>query len=212
MASKPPDRRGLLRHEGSDLSEASTVIASPPPEPSSIFQRHGYHKMGSQDLTDPSPRYQSPNLETGAQGLGISHAPTRLIGSIGSIARRPVPVATKASPSPPTPTNPFFATSPEIRTPNTPASAASSRAPLSPPWQRYETQYNRGEGLRAVSEVDEESINKGKHTSAFREDLLSTPDDFNTDDNSFRGISINDDNDNDNERHSMLRPLSARQD
>ena len=208
MASNSADRLSLLRPEGGDISESSNANVSPPLEPpmpsiaTKKNHRRGYEKMGSQDSIDPSPRYQSPTLSDASQstqGLGITNAISR---SIGSVTRKPV-AAQKANPSPPTPSNPFFQTTPEnrtpeirtpeVRSPNTPSSTASSRTPVSPPWQRYESQYGRGEGLRAVTEVDEESINKGKHTNTVREDLLQTPDQF-SGNQGFRRVSDNDDN------------------
>jgi hypothetical protein len=209
MAANPTDRHSLLQDESNDRETSSSsapvlpeITLTSMPNESMPIQRHGYQRMGSQDLSDPAPRYQSPvnapsDGDLGSRGLGILDVPTR---SIGSITRKPIG-APKANPSPPTPSNPFFQSpenrSPENRTPetrsplspNTPntPSSTSSRTPLSPPWQRYESKNGAKEGLRAVTEVDEDSIGKGKMNSSFREELLNTPNDFNNnEDQSFR--------------------------
>ena len=218
MASNSAGRHSLI-NVGSNSPETSKSTSPAMPEitlttiPSIPTQRHGYHRASSsQDLTDPSPRYQSPvntsaDGDLGSRGLGISDIPSR---AIGSITRKPI-ASNKAKPSPPTPSNPYFQNpekqnpgfkSPEDRSPerspNTPSST-SSRTPVSPPWQRY-----GGRELNAVAEVDEESIGKGKMTSSFRENLHDVSNDYNNNP-SFQTVPQHDDNDFDNDNISKWR-------
>ncbi|KAG9231875.1 hypothetical protein BJ875DRAFT_381946 [Amylocarpus encephaloides] len=184
------DRRSLLRPEESDLSEASTAIASPPPEPAPTFNRRAYHRMASGDSIDNSLGYQLPPLsssppfgEKGVEGLGLSSLPTKTSSSV-SIPRKPL--ASCIAPSPPTPSTHFFMTPTET---HSPSSASSSKTPLSPPWQRFEPQYSRRQGLRPVTEADEESLDKRR-----QDELLDTPE-FG-EDQPFTSVPMNDGYDN----------------
>lgn len=197
MSTHPSDRRSLLRPEGSDLSDTSTAINSPRPAspPSSAHLRHGYHRTGSDvslgsNLIDPStpPLHNPVGQDVTAQGLGIFNEPKR-----ASFARRPV--GSRASITPPTPSNPFL-----DRSEPSPSISASTASPASPPWHRYDTPYD-GPGLRPVTEADEDSMSKGKHSS-FQENLVDTPDDFRND-SQFRSIPMHNYNDNGNDTTSM---------
>ena len=184
MAGNPPDRRSLLRQEGSDLSDASTAVGSP----TFPHQRHGYHRMNSQGsvefASDPVPKPSVINVEGNVQGLGIMGAPR-------SINR--IPVGSKSSLTPPSPSKPFTPLTSSKNSPMTPQTPGSSKAFLSPApaWQRYDSgNYTFGGGLDPMQEMDEQNISKGK--TSFIESI----------DNGSAGDqqhwSINDGNDNDN--------------
>jgi hypothetical protein len=140
--STPHDRRSLLRPEGSDLSEASTAIASP--GATSPAQQHGYRRMlsDSVDLTDrihEEGDIVSQGRVDRSVGLGISGTPRPL----STIIQR-VPVGAKESPQIPNPPNlllsdtsyqspnpaQYLGPSPQIQTPG------SSNPLLSPAWQQ----------------------------------------------------------------------------
>jgi hypothetical protein len=186
MSDNQPDRRSLLRQEGSDLSDASTAIASP----TFPHQRHGYHRMNSQGSVDfpnnpPQPSSVS-NMEDNIQGLGIT-------GASRSISR--VPFGSRISLTPPSPSKPFTPLTSSKNSPMTPQTPGSSKAFLSPApaWQRYDSgNYTLGAGLDPMQEMDEQDISRGK--TSFNDSL------DNRDGEDHQNRSTNDDDDNDNKR------------
>lgn len=128
--SNPANNQPPLRQEGSDLSDLSTAIGSE----SGLNQRHGYQRMASDVSLDfatnnlSNVSFLSDDPEPPAQGLGISERPM-------SINR--VPVGSRASLSPPTPSMPFH--TPNINSndsPVTPNTPGSSKPLLSPRFNR----------------------------------------------------------------------------
>jgi hypothetical protein len=192
MSDNPPDRRSLLRQEGSDLSDTSTAIASPTlPQ-----QRHGYHRMSSQgsaDFTsDPAPSFSVSNMEDDV-GLGIT-------GTTRSINR--VPVGSRNSLTPPSPSKPFTPSTSAKHSPMTPQTPGSSKAFLSPApaWQRYDSgTYTFGGGLNPMDEMDEQDISKGNPHSNENIDTGYAED--------HQRRSTNDDDDNDNKRGLQQCPI-----
>lgn len=152
MSEREPDRRSLLRHEGSDLSDTSTALNSP----SFPHQRHAYHRMNSQGSEDVAPNralnFSSQGTNDGGEeyGLGIIARPI-------SITR--VPVGSRGTITPASPSK-SFTTSPSAgNSPMTPQTPGSSKPLLSPysPWQRH------GSGnLAPMMETDEQDISKSK--------------------------------------------------
>ena len=140
MADDPTDHRSPRRQEGSKLSDASTAVAAPT-VPIFPHQRHAYRRMDSQgsvefaDLPHRSISPNTSNFEFGSshdeQGLGIT-------AQVVSIRR--VPVASRSSVTPPTPSKPFPTHSTDTKnSPLSPQTPGSSRPLLSPSWQRYES-------------------------------------------------------------------------
>ena len=201
MADNPPDRRSLLGQEESDLSDPTIAIAAP----TLPYQRHAYRRMNSQGSLDlpspPLPSSSAGNMEDNEQGLGISQAAR-------SITR--VPVGGRASPTPPSPWKPF---SPSISTKNSPTlpqnPGSSKQAFSSPPpsWQNYGSgNYQFGEGLGPMLEIDEQDISRAK--SSHNE----TPDNGNVEDNQHQPLndSNDDDDDSNNSINNSKRTFSDR--
>ncbi|CAG8959610.1 hypothetical protein HYFRA_00001512 [Hymenoscyphus fraxineus] len=174
MSSNSSEYRSLLRHEGSDLSDASTAIDTPQSTPSISFtHRQSVYSgpdsyLASPDLIDPRtpPLHHSIEQYAGVQGLGLSNSPNR-----ASFPRKPA--RSRAAMSPPSPSNPSpspfnpFATPPDASSPSSPFT------PTSPPWQRYDASYH-GPGLQPVNEADEGFLHKGRPSSS-HEELTDTP-------------------------------------
>ncbi|CAG8976960.1 hypothetical protein HYALB_00010942 [Hymenoscyphus albidus] len=85
MSSNSSEYRSLLRHEGSDLSDASTALDTPQSTPSisfthrqSVYSGPDSH-VASPDLIDPRtpPLHHSIEQYAGVQGLGLSNSSNR---------------------------------------------------------------------------------------------------------------------------------------
>jgi hypothetical protein len=178
--STPQDRRGLLHPPGSDLSDTSSTVASPPvavPQ-----QRHGYRRKPTNDELIPSlSEFQQEDIPLGHsdesqrlnQGLGITGVDRPI-----SIIRKPV--GAKASPQTPIATHSFQSasdTSPVQRSsPNTPdtSTPGSARPLLSSPWNRQRTEeYSYGVGGEGDVLVPSSSTGRPGHTRA-----VSFPDEY----------------------------------
>ncbi len=180
--STPQDRRGLLHPPGSDLSDSSTAVASPPTAVPQ--QRQGYMRKPTDDELIPSlseleqediPLGYSDEPQKPYQGLGITGVDRPI-----SITRKPV--GTKSSPRPPSAANSFHPatdSSPGPRSsPNTPdiATPGSAKPFLSPPWHRHKSEeynYVYGDGVEGDLSAPSNSIGRSGHTRA-----VSFPDEY----------------------------------
>jgi hypothetical protein len=178
--SSPQDRRSLLHPSGSDLSDTSTAVASPPTAVPQ--QRHGYRRKPTNDELIPtlseleqedSPLSYSDDPQRHNQGLGITGVNRPI-----SITRKPV--GAKSSPQTPNAANSFQSatdTSPRPRSsPNTPdiATPGSAKPFLSPPWHRHRPEeYSYGDGGEGDLSVSGSSTGRLGHTRA-----VSFPDEF----------------------------------
>jgi hypothetical protein len=178
--SKPQDRRGLLRPQGSDLSDTSTAIASPPTAVPQ--QRHGHRRKPTNEELIPSlseveqedgPLSYPDDPQRRNRGLGITGINRPIL-----ITRKPV--SAKGSPHTPSAANSFPSvtdTSPDPRsspyTPDT-ATPGSTKPFLSPPWQGHKSEeYSHGEGAEGDLSLSGSSTNRPGHMRA-----VSFPDEF----------------------------------
>lgn len=145
MSDNPTDRRSLLRQEGSDLSNAETIVTG-----EAISHRRGYARMSSQGsfeaLNKDASQLLANKMQGDEQGLGISGAPQ-------TINRVPVGGRT------PSHSRHFTPITSSISSPQTPGSSQPFLSP-SMPWQRYDTGDNISAG--GLGPMEEQDIGRGK--------------------------------------------------
>ena len=178
--STPQDRRGLLHPPGSDLSDTSTAVASPPTAVPQ--QRHGYRRKPTNDELIPSlseldqedvPLGYSDEPQKRNQGLGITGVNRPI-----SITRKPV--GSTSSPQTPNASHSFQlapdTSSGPRSSPNTPdtATPGSAKPFLSPPWHGHKSEeYSYGDGGKGDLSLPGSSTGRPGHTRA-----VSFPDDY----------------------------------
>ena len=178
--SNPQDRRSLLRPQGSDLSDTSTALPSPPTTVPQ--QRHGYRRKPTNEELIPSlsepeqediPLRYPDEPQRLNQGLGITGVNRPVL-----ITRKPVSV--KSSPQTPSAATSFKSTtdtSPGPRsspyTPDT-ATPGSAKPFLSPPWQGHKSEeYSYEDGAEGDLSISGSSTGHPGHVRA-----VSFPDEF----------------------------------
>ncbi|RDW84840.1 hypothetical protein BP6252_02430 [Coleophoma cylindrospora] len=185
MAGHAPDRRSLLRNEGSDISEASTAIDSPVVK-SPPHHRHTYHRMASNgsfnsqhasihaisEVDEADEAAEGP-----VRGLGIENVTTGIKASPTPIAR--VPVGAERSSVGTSPmqlgSSKAFSTI-SFDSKSSPQTPGSGKPLLpSPAWARFDDGiYTHGGEADPQQNIQEQDISKG-NISTFSEDLGPTP-------------------------------------